>query len=126
MPGKIQSDEPLERTFIAEWREFRGITQEKLAELSNTTKQSISRIEAGKQVYTQKSLEAIARALRCRPADLLLRDPTKAEDWSIFDLSPENQIKAKEIVGAFKAQEEAAAKTSESAKLRAQKSAAKK
>lgn len=47
---------------------------------------SISRIETGKQAYTQPVLEAIAEALSCTPADLLMRNPLDRDaPWSIYE-----------------------------------------
>jgi hypothetical protein len=45
-------------------------------------------------------LEAIAAALRCEPADLLVRDPTATDAiWSLWDtLKPVERIQAVEIL----------------------------
>jgi transcriptional regulator with XRE-family HTH domain len=73
-------------TKIRQWREYRGLTQDDLAERLETSKASISRIETGEQAYTQDFLEACADALRTDPASLLMRDPTDDEAvWSIWD-----------------------------------------
>ncbi len=73
-------------TFIRQWREFRLLTLEQLAERVDMTHASLSRIERGLQPYSQATLEAIADALQTDAASLLMRDPT-AEDaiWSIWD-----------------------------------------
>lgn len=63
------------RTFIAEWREFRGLSQDDLAGLLDTTKATISRIENMKIGYSQDFLEACADALGTHPAVLLSRPP---------------------------------------------------
>lgn len=74
------------RHFIRQWREYRGLTQDQLAERLDTSKASISRIENFKQPYTQDLLEALADALMCEPADLIMRDPTREDAiWSIYD-----------------------------------------
>src|SRR5262245_49860200 len=74
------------RHFIREWRLYRGLTQEMLAERLETTKANISRIENLKQGYTQDFLEACAVALSTDPASLIMRDPTDPEGiWSILD-----------------------------------------
>jgi transcriptional regulator with XRE-family HTH domain len=74
------------RTFIRHWREHRGLTLEQLAERVGTTHASLSRIERGKQPYTQPLLEAVAEALQTDVASLLMRDPTGPEDiWSVWD-----------------------------------------
>lgn len=74
------------RTFLRQWREYRGLTQDDLAARLETSKASISRIELGQQAYTQDFLEACADALRTDPASLLMRDPTDEEAvWSLWD-----------------------------------------
>lgn len=79
------------RTFIKQWRNQRGMTQEALAErvgekIGGFTHASIGRIENGKQPYSQPILEAIAEALNVDVADLLMRDPSEPSAiWSIWD-----------------------------------------
>ncbi len=63
------------RHFVREWRKFRGLTQEQLAERLNTTKANISRIENLRQGYTQDFLEACADVLKTEPALLLTKNP---------------------------------------------------
>lgn len=79
MPRRIGNPASRGRHFIKEWREFRGLTQEQLAEAVGTSKGSISRIEDHLTGYTQDSLELIARALWVHPAILLARRP-RSED----------------------------------------------
>lgn len=77
------------RTFIKEWRTYRGLNQTKLAELCDTTQATISRWECGRTPYDQPMLEAIADALRCEPGDLIMRDPSKEDHmWSIWEQIP--------------------------------------
>jgi transcriptional regulator with XRE-family HTH domain len=74
------------RTFIKEWRTFRGLSQETLAELAGMSSGNLSLIERGLQNYTQETLEALAGALKCDPVDLLAREPTDPEGiWSVWD-----------------------------------------
>lgn len=63
------------RTFIKEWREYRNLTQERLAERIDRSPGLISKIENQQGPYTQQTLEAIAGALGCQPVDLLIRNP---------------------------------------------------
>ena len=79
--------EPLYRiTFIRQWREYRGLTLERLAERVGTTHASLSRIERGLQPYGQELLESLASALQTDVASLLMRDPTDPDGiWSIWD-----------------------------------------
>ncbi|WP_137387990.1 helix-turn-helix domain-containing protein [Rhodoligotrophos defluvii] len=62
-------------TYIREWREFRGLKQQTVAEITGLSRSTISMMETGKVGYTQHSLEAIARALHTEPGYLLLHDP---------------------------------------------------
>jgi transcriptional regulator with XRE-family HTH domain len=82
------------RTFIKQWREYRNLTQDALAERLETSKASISRIEAGDQAYTQDFLEACADALMTDPASLLMRMPPKDGEesiWSLWDQAKTGQ-----------------------------------
>jgi transcriptional regulator with XRE-family HTH domain len=72
------------RHFIREWRKHRGLTLEALAERAGMTHGNLSQLERGVINYTQPALEALAKALDCEPADLIMRDPG-SEVWSIMD-----------------------------------------
>lgn len=65
--------------YFREWRKQRGLNQEMLAEMVGLTASSISQLENGKQGFTDSTLVAIAKALDCRPGDLLLWAPDKIE-----------------------------------------------
>jgi transcriptional regulator with XRE-family HTH domain len=75
------------RHFIKQWRIFRGLTQEQLAERVGVTHGAISQLERGITNYTQEMLESLAFALQCEPADLIMRNPeTDAwSAWAVFD-----------------------------------------
>lgn len=46
---------------------------------------NLSEIENSHTAYTQATLEALAKALECTPADLLIRDPSDPEGiWSLW------------------------------------------
>lgn len=63
------------RHYLREWRTYRGLTQERLAERVSLTAGLISQLENGQINYTQPTLEALAHALQCDPGDILSRDP---------------------------------------------------
>lgn len=74
------------RTFLREWREYRGLTQEQAAERFDISQGQLSRIERGDTPYNQDFIEKAADAYRCEPADLIMRDPTREDAiWSIVD-----------------------------------------
>jgi ribosome-binding protein aMBF1 (putative translation factor) len=73
-------------TFIAQWREFRGLTQAQLAQRLNMTQSHLSLLENQKRGYTQETLEAIAEALQTDVASLLIRNPLDSDAiWSIWE-----------------------------------------
>lgn len=77
---------PFRPTFIRQWRKHRGLTIEQLAERSGMSNGNLSNIERGKTGYNQDTLEALAEALQCAPADLLMRDPSDPRAiWSLWD-----------------------------------------
>lgn len=88
---RFKGAQRLRKTYIREWREYRGLTLEALAErvgeqIGGFTHASLSRIERGLQPYSQPVLEAVAEALQTDPASLLMRNPEDAEGlWSIWD-----------------------------------------
>ncbi|MGM4987386.1 helix-turn-helix domain-containing protein [Tardiphaga sp. 841_E9_N1_2] len=94
MPKRINlpKKRPRRPTFIKQWREYRGYSQEKLGGMLETSGSMISRIESGETPYTQDVLEGLADALMTDIPSLLMRDPTDPEAiWSIWDQAKEGQ-----------------------------------
>jgi transcriptional regulator with XRE-family HTH domain len=86
--GKVQTrfKEGPPRHFIKEWRKHRRLSQERLAERVGVTHGAIGQLERGLTSYTQPMLEALADALQCTPADLIMRNPLKGDaPLSILD-----------------------------------------
>lgn len=72
--------------YIKQWRKHRGLTQEQLAERIGMSRSYLTVIEQGRRRYDQHFLEAAAEALRCSPADLIMRDPSDPDGlWSVYD-----------------------------------------
>ena len=92
------------RHFIRQWRKHRDLTQEQLAERIGIARSYLTKIERGDRRYDQPFLEAAADALRCEPADLIMRDPTATENlWSIWDqLSPTERAQAFAVIKAIR------------------------
>lgn len=67
--------EPLQPTFIQEWRKHRGLSQTELGDAVGLSTATISQIENAKTGYKQEHLEAIARVLEVHPIDLLICNP---------------------------------------------------
>ncbi len=84
-----QSARKLRKTYFKEWRVYRDLTQEQLAERMGTTKAAVSKIELGQNLYNQSSLEAWAEALQCQPSDLISRDPESEDLRALIDQAPE-------------------------------------
>lgn|SRR5690606_17347145 len=87
------------RHFIREWRKYRGLTQQQLADRVDVAVSTISQLENGKQGYSQALLEGLAEALSCEPWDLLHNDPNKEGDVVdltrlLKDASPEKKAEA--------------------------------
>jgi transcriptional regulator with XRE-family HTH domain len=86
MPVRVGSTSQRRRHFIQQWRKYRGLSQAELAEKIASSEANLSRLETGKQDYTQGMLEAIAAALETDVASLLTRDPKDGEPiWDIMD-----------------------------------------
>ena len=66
-------------TSVKERRKRRGLTQAELAHAVGLSTTAIHNLEAGKNGFTDKTLAALAAALECHPADLLMPISTKQE-----------------------------------------------
>ena len=103
--GMAKNKRKLRRTFIREWRESASLTQEQLAlRLEGVVGQStLSRLENGHYAYTQGTLEAIAEALGCEPADLIGRLPGAPHELTLIvnRMPPEKRKQAIAMLKAF-------------------------
>lgn len=92
------------------WRDFRGLSQEALAARVDSTAATISRLENGHQPYTQPLLEALAEALACSPADIIMKPPGASNglDKAIEGLSDPQRRQAEAIIRALKQADSAA------------------
>jgi transcriptional regulator with XRE-family HTH domain len=97
--------------YIRQWRKFRQLTQEQLAERIEMAPASISQIERGLQGWTDGTLYALADALNCQAGDLLTRNPLDTEaPWSLWErLKPEDRPKAIAILRTLAGDEQKAA-----------------
>jgi len=66
------------------WRTASGLSQEALAERAGLTVGSISQLEGEVMRYSQNSLEGIADALGCTPAEVLMGPPAEDSFWPLF------------------------------------------
>jgi transcriptional regulator with XRE-family HTH domain len=93
-----------QRHHIKEWRKYRGLTQEQLAERIGIARSYLTKIERGTRRYDQPFLEAAAEALRCDAGDIITRNPSDPESiWSIWDtLSPVERKQAIAVIRAIR------------------------
>lgn len=95
-----------QRILLKEWRNFRGLTQERLASRAGVTQGLISQLENDRTDYSGEVLAALADALGCTPADLLIRNPTQPDAvWSIMDnlrsATPEEREQVRRVTDAM-------------------------
>ena len=65
----------LGKTYIADWREFRGLNQSQAADAANISRTLLSKMENGRSPYLQQHIEVLAALYQCTPADLIGHDP---------------------------------------------------
>lgn len=69
--------------YFKQWRKHRGLTQDQVVnrlaafddELLPQTAASLSRIENGKQIYTQRIIEALCEVYQCEAHELIGHNP---------------------------------------------------
>lgn len=70
------------RTHLREWRKFRKLTQERLAEKAGFVASYISMLETGERGYTLETLETLAQALDISVGMLVDEHPAKTDGLS--------------------------------------------
>lgn len=81
MPGRWR------KTYLREWRDHAGLSQEEAAEGMEIGRSQLSKVENGHHPYTQEILEKAAKKYGCTETDLLTRPPSEGE--TLFGLWPE-------------------------------------
>ena len=94
------------RNYLKAWRDFRGMTQAKLAEAIGTTGAVISLIEAGERRLSDKWADRIAPVLGTRAGFLFDTDPNSLdtdilEIWT--EIPEERREQAREVLKTFRA-----------------------
>lgn len=91
--------------FFREWRKFRKMSQEQVAEAMDTTKATISRMETGKTQYNADYLQALAQALGIQAPDLFRSPEARSSiDRMLDEFPPELADEADLIREDFKRQ----------------------
>lgn len=71
--------------YIREWREYRHLTQDQLAERVGMSRANVSKVERFKRPFTQGTLALFADRLGIEPRDLLAPPPTPDAPLSEFE-----------------------------------------
>jgi transcriptional regulator with XRE-family HTH domain len=82
--------------YLKEWRKFRGMTQQELADALETSKSVISDMERGELQLSPKWLRRIAPILETQPGHILDHDPAELDSdiidiWSHIDKRDRDQ-----------------------------------
>lgn len=86
MPPVKKPSRDRQKTFLREWRDFRGYTLEQAAEMIGMSRENLGKIEKSRVPYNQDVLELLAEAYNCEVSDLLIRNPIETENiWSIWN-----------------------------------------
>lgn len=79
-------------TFLSEWRDYCGFSQEDLEAKIGWSHGQISKIENGRHQYSRNFLEAAAKAMEVTPSELLGRDPRDPDAlWFLCQRLPESE-----------------------------------
>lgn len=91
------------RHYVREWREHRGLSQERLADRIDKSRGLIAQIESGLTELTLDNMYALAEALQCgEPWDLLRVNPLKeGQVVDITDVLREADSSVKEKALSF-------------------------
>jgi transcriptional regulator with XRE-family HTH domain len=72
--------------YLRQWRRFRNLTQEQLADRVGWSVGNVSQLETGQQGYSDEGLALLAEALNCTPGQILDVDPTDDNAiWSLWE-----------------------------------------
>lgn len=82
--------------YLKEWREFRKLTQQELADALDTSKSVISDMERGRLQLSPKWLRRIAPILETQPGHILDHDPAQLDNdiidiWSNIEAKDRDQ-----------------------------------
>lgn len=86
MPKVTPRKQPLHRTFLRQWREYRNLTLEQAGDRIGIDASQLGRIERAVYPYNQGFMEAAAMAYMCEVPDLIVRNPKdKSAVWTLID-----------------------------------------
>jgi transcriptional regulator with XRE-family HTH domain len=73
------------RHYVFEWRKYRGLTQDQLAERIDRSRGLISQFESGETELTEEMVYALAEAFRHTPGDVFRVNPLK--EGTVVDIT---------------------------------------
>jgi transcriptional regulator with XRE-family HTH domain len=79
MPPVRRAPHQLGRHFLREWREYRAMSLEAVAERLDVDHSTLQRIETFRSPYTQVYLEKLSTIYGCSETDLIKLNPFKAD-----------------------------------------------
>lgn len=101
MPTRIGPRRP-PRIFLAEWREARGLSQERLGERLGVSKMTVSRWERNVASVNINVMSALAEALDIEPRDLFRHPDTPSAD-ALLRNQPDSIVdQAIAVIGALR------------------------
>ncbi len=101
MAARIGPRKP-RRTYIAEWRESRGLTQQQLGDRIGATDVTVSRWETGRRQPDHNALAAISEALACDLTDLYRHPDQPSADALLRDQPQEIRDQAMKLIRAIR------------------------
>ena len=101
MPVRIGPRRPT-RIFLAEWREARGLSQERLGERLGVSKMTVSRWERNVASVNINVMSALAEALDIEPRDLFRHPDTPSADALLRNQPDAIVDQAIAVIGALR------------------------
>lgn len=90
------------RTYLAEWRENRGLTQQQLGDRLGVTDVTVSRWETGRALLNTNVLAAISEALSIEPQDMYRHPDQPSADALLRDQTVEIRDQAIKLIRALR------------------------
>lgn len=101
MPTRIGPRRP-RRLFLRDWRENRGLSQERLAGRLDVEKMTVSRWERGVAALNTNVMMALADALDIEPEDLWRHPDTPSADALLRDQPADVRTQAINLIAAIR------------------------
>lgn len=101
MPPRIGPRRP-PRIFLADWREARGLSQERLGDRLGVSKMTVSRWERNVASINVNVMSALAEALDIEPNDLFRHPDTPSADALLRNQPDSIRDQAIAVIGALR------------------------